>query len=188
MTINAQIWGGSGSVRIIDMTNAGKRGKTCRVFAVDGGATYTQNHDTAEWQAYWDFCRVLTDLHGSDFASRGGVNLDVDFDTILAKAKELNASIHEREAIRGIDAPKPELIAGIDGVWSASADEGGISMSDLTDQNNCPRQITFGQTNAAAYKLASKVWHKLADCKTMHEAGRVLSDAGCRLHYYCAMD
>ena len=186
--INAQIWGMTGSIRIIDMTNANKRGKTCNVFVVDGGDPWSCDRNPEQWQAFKRLQGMLAEMHGSDFESRGGVNLDAEFETILSAARELGCNICERDPIRGIDAPKPELTAGVDGVWSASASERGISLADHTDRYNEPREITSGQTCSAAYKLAAKVWDKLANCKTMHEASRILSEAGCRLHYYCAMD
>jgi hypothetical protein len=186
--INAQIWGGCGSIRIVDMTNANKRGKTCDVISIDGGDSWSYERANDKWQAYRQLVGLLTEMHGSDFESRGGVNLDVEFETILKTARELGCNVIERDAIRGIDAPKPVLTAGVDGAWSASAGSDGVSLADHTDRFNEPREITSGQTANAAYKLAAKVWGKLANCTTMHEASRILSEAGCRLHYYCAMD
>ena len=51
MAIHVQVWTGSGTARITDMTNAGKRGKTCRRLRFSGalGCTYSaaalQAHD-----------------------------------------------------------------------------------------------------------------------------------------------
>ena len=93
------------------------------------------------------------------------------------------------EEIKGIHAPVRVLTAGLDGVWAASADEDGVHIDDLSDKINWPRETTSHRQSAPeAYRIARVVWPKLAGAKTMHEVSEILGTAGCRLHYYCAMD
>lgn len=76
----------------------------------------------------------------------------------------------------------------IPGVWSGSLDDDGVHLRDLTDTNNEPTEITHDQAPARAYALGARVWPQVQAAKTMHEAARILRDAGCRLHYFCAVD
>lgn len=86
-------------------------------------------------------------------------------------------------------AAKPTLTAGLDGVWSGSASpDRGISLDDHTDRYNYPAEITTRQTPGSAYRKAAKVWDRVQSAKSMYEASRILTDAGCKLHYYCRMD
>lgn len=90
--------------------------------------------------------------------------------------------------VRGVDAPKPRLVAG-NGAWSAMADAGGVCVSDHTDHHNEPRAITGDrQTKAAAYSKASKCWALLETATTYGQALTILREGGVRLHSYCAVD
>lgn len=192
MTIHVQVWRGSGSARITDMENAGKRGKTCRTFRFSGlvggmawsGQQYVR---AAEFTA-----QVLAMLEP------GKPIYGQNFDTAVAMVEAVVDQSRAEgigdgligctlEEIRGVDAPVPELTAG-NGKWSARADRDGLHLRDLTDHYNDPAMCTFKQSKPQAYRLAAKVWDKLAACETMHEAGKVLEAAGCKLHYWCMVD
>lgn len=181
--IHVQVWSGSRSVRIVEMENAGKRGKVCRTAYFCGDRCF--GWATTEAQQATDAVLWM--------AERFEVGIGYDeakaqMEAELAKypgAAHLNVV---EETIRGIDAPKEELTAGVDGVWSGRVDGDGVHLCDLEDHHNEPRMITFGQTNGSAYAKASKVWAWVKQAKTMYEAGRILTQAGCRLHSYCAMD
>lgn len=90
--------------------------------------------------------------------------------------------------VNGTDAPVPTLTAGVEGVWSAMADENGIAVNDLTDKHNEPAAITHRQKSSAAYKAARKCWGEVEKCATFHQACEVLRRNGAKLHSYCRVD
>lgn len=183
MTVHVQVWSGAGSAKIIDMTNAGKRGKVCRIFsfrrdspeAIDYLCT-TPEERSARSGCYALECKPLREVRPDDY------------DSLVLTLRGMirpGTSVSE-DTIKGIHAPVPLLTAGNDAFF-AEADENGLHLGDRTDQHNDPREITpHDQSKAEAYRRASKVWWKLKSAKTMHEASEILSAAGCRLHYYIA--
>lgn len=189
MPIHIQIWTGSRSARVTDMTNASKRGKTCRVLRFSGCdliASMPESHRGAE----------LTD---EMLGRLEGIDAGTDFDAVAEllnnaaqHARDCEVSEHwfrvcEDDPIRAIDAPKPKLEAGND-KWTGWADNEGIHLRDWTDRFNEPCACTFKQTASKAYSLASKVWGKVKEAETMHAASEVLREAGCKLHHWCAVD
>lgn len=180
--IHIKTFRGGGDATVIDMTQAHKRGKTCRRFRAIGAM---RTYDT-------DADRNAT---GAMLAAADALTAEATYDdavaAIRAAADGYGATLIDffEDAIRAVDAPLPRLVAGVDGVWSGSADETGIRLADLTDRANEPRAITHhSQTNRAAYARAAKCWPHVCAAKTMWDAQRVLSAAGCRLHSYCSMD
>jgi hypothetical protein len=155
--------------RVIDMTNAGKRGKKCRELSAS------------------DPCQGSRDVFARIEKAQ---SFDEALSIVLeAKASQLSSTFHVLQGeIRGVDAPKERLTAGNAGTWSASVDEDGVSVADHTDPFNEPRAITSGQSKAAAYSKAAKVWDRVQAARTFHEACSILRNAGVRLHSYCGMD
>lgn len=191
MTVHVQVWLGSGSARITDMTNAGKKGKTCRVLRFNGFLGLRHN---AELNQAYDITLGVLELlkpgrpiRGQNFDTACAlVNAEIDQARAAGVSEHLVATYLEE--VRGVDAPLPLLVAGND-KWSGKADETGVFLRDLTDLNNEPAMTNrHGQKNSQAYKLAAKVWGQMAGCKTMHEASEVLSAAGVKLHYWCMVD
>ncbi len=190
--IHIQTWKGGPSARITDMTNAGKRGKVCRTFHWQGyrwnGARDAENkryHDNASASLQTE---VMIDRELTAEMDYNSAVLAIRASMAKWPAEERFVSVRE-DTIKGIDAPREKLTAGVDGVWSGGAGENGIHLADLTDQNNDPRIITpSSQSSARAYDLARKVWFRVMQAKTMHEASEILGGAGCKLRYYCAMD
>lgn len=193
MSTYIKIWSGGGSVRFVDMTNAGRVGKVCRDMTIYG-------------QRYGTFCdkepyKSLLNATDSLFADiehlageeskREGVVIEKPFDEVCALFRERAVSaglnLNDRE-LKGVDAPKPVLTAGIPGVWSGRLDNDGVHLRDLTDMNNEPCMITIRQGHNTAYRKAAKVWALVCEAKTMRQASELLGAAGCNLHYYCAMD
>jgi hypothetical protein len=187
MKTHVKVWTGGPSLQLIDMTNAGKRGKKCRTIRASGW--YTSKPDlktTANWSGHM--------VHWAEH-----VDTSKSFDELAEELVGIACAayadgvdphylrVHEVEEIRGIDAPKVKLVASGPG-WSAQADENGIVINDDADQHNLPCEITHQQTNAAAYAIAAKVWDKVKQAKSFSEAGQILSGAGAKLHYYCRMD
>lgn len=190
--INVQVWSGSGSVRITDMTNAGKRGKTCKILSIRGeGSRWIEPEQVVQKKAM-DYTQEII-LTAEVFPT------DTKFEDVT---KEIEVIAHkawadgvipvwlemELREIRGVDAPKQKLIYENEN-FSACADDDGITINDKCDLHNEPSMITSHlQAKNAAYAVAVKAWTKVTQAKTFSEAGNVLRDAGARLHYYCRMD
>jgi hypothetical protein len=186
--IHVQTWSGGGSLRITEMVNAGKAGKRCRILGFRGwlntGTTeeaqraHTLAVVARDWANRLD---TSTTLEDAETALRA---LVAEFAPLPAYACEIYV-----DDIRGVDAPRPKLTAGVDGKWSASADENGVFVSEDADSYNEPAMCTpSSQSNARAYQLAAKVWGQVEQCQTFSQVGNVLRDAGCKLHYWCRMD
>lgn len=188
--LHIQTWSGSRTARITEMTNAGKRGKTCRVLRFSG-VPFDDCYATTKEQR--DAVQITRDIgyeieHLSDTA---------DFDTVRAlllrklvtfTAPDLPSMVQiYDEEIKGIDAPRETLTAGVPGKWSAGADEHGISLAQLDDVNQW-REITSRQTHFAAYEIARKVWDRVLQAATLRDAAEILRGAGAKLHGYCGMD
>lgn len=198
-TTHCRTWFGSGTAYIVDLTNAGRRGKTCRALRFRGCVSYARDESSvAADSVTHSVMRYLSTITGGrqfDADGVAAVSFDEVLETIVGIVCGADADLgdHVRcydETIRGVDAPRPTLTAGIEGVWGGHVDnERGVSLADYTDRHNDPREITrHGQSANKAYELAAKVWDRVKLAKSMSEAGRILSDAGCALHGYCAMD
>ncbi len=200
MTTHVRTWTGARNARLTDMEHAGKRGKRCRVMGIQGsdhsphvsGLALAGQH-TDQVLAY------LNQIAGVPTGAAVCHVTQVPFDQAAAHLRELIAAARAEgvddwglraydEEIRSIDAPRPLLAHTAKG-WSASADEGGISLLDDADQFNLPAMITpHDQTNARAYEIARKAWPEVVAAKSFHDAGDVLRKHGAKLHYYCRMD
>jgi hypothetical protein len=90
--------------------------------------------------------------------------------------------------IRGVDAPRSPLVAGVAGKWSAKADESGVFVSEDADKYNEPALMTHKQSKAIAYTKAARVWDQVAACQSFSQVWDVLRGAGCQLHYWCRVD
>jgi len=195
-SVHVRTWSGSRTARITDMTNAGKRGKTCRILRVMGmGCDYWIGNGNPVVQAA---IRCTQDLMHFLSKAESDVPVEVTFDDVrefvlltistyrAMGVTEGQVSAHDEE-IKGIDAPREPLTAGVDGKWSASANESGITIHDLNDVNEWT-EITHGQTGARAYEIARKVWGQVELAQTRYEAMTILRNAGAKLHGYCGMD
>ncbi len=194
MAIHIKTWR-SGSATITDLTNAGKRGKKCFQLSFRGwipGYGSGLTHDAFLAVEVSREVLVYLDEIEKDQAS-------LDFNFVATKVGEIVRSAIEKgaaqnllscdiEEIRGVDAPKPVLTAGVQGQWSGAIDKDGVHLSDDADQHNLPAAITNNQSADKAYKIAKGVWDRVQECKTFSEAYSLLSDSGCRLHYWCRMD
>jgi len=95
----------------------------------------------------------------------------------------------DEDSIRGVDAPMEKLVYSVEDSFGALADENGVCLSALNDPYNQWTEITpSSQSKGQAYRLAAKVWDKVCETKTLSEASDILSQAGCKLHGYCAID
>lgn len=192
MPIHVQVWSGACNARVTDMTNAGKRGKTCRVLRFSGSPTLGYHPNETLIAAHEFTVDLLGRLSGLDTTETTFEQVAELLANAVASARQDGItdawlSFCEDQPIRAIDAPKPELHAGNE-KWSGRLDNDGVHLRDLTDKFNEPCECTHGQTGTKAYKLATKVWGKVKEAETMHEASEILRAAGCRLHYWCAID
>lgn len=188
MTIHVRTWQHSPNATITDMADAWKRGKRCRQIRWTGCAPPFAPDAAGEgWQRVWALFRWLESLPES-----------ADFDAVAAELRarmaadglpESRSAAYWDESIRAIDAPRPKLVAGVEGKWSASANESGVTVNEDADSYNLPCCITHhGQKDSAAYRIAAKVWDAVKACRTFSEAVDTLRAAGWRSHYYCRMD
>ncbi len=199
--IHVRNWTGDGSVTVTDMANAGKRGKVCQSFHQQGHHYAGSREDAANMasqRGILDIASYLAKLTGKKFGESINMVVDGNYAEVVAEISRIAAEAKANGAyswslnshsdeIKGINAPKPKLVAGND-KFSAGADNDGIHLADLTDRFNEPREITSGQTNARAYEIAAKVWDRVQAAEDFRQASNILSAAGARLHYYCAMD
>ena len=183
---HVRTWSGARSALVTDMTNAGKRGKTCRQLHVAEPWRHYSSGQTLP-QGWGDWLDLFSRLEALEKGTGEESYEDIAL-LVRAACAGCPEIKHDEREVRGVDAPRPLLTAGLEGVWSGSADEGGIHLRDLVDRNNEPTAITHDQTNARAYELARKVWDGVKLARTMGEASDILSAAGCRLHYFCAVD
>jgi hypothetical protein len=190
--IHVQIWDGSRSARLTDMTNAGKRGKTCRIYRFSGACWgYGSNLNDLQRRAYDVTNHILHYLKA--------VVATESYDTVRDQVSFMvDEARHDGipegyvagydEEIKAIKAPRQVPTAGVAGVWGGHADEDGISLEDLKDPNMW-REITHhDQSRVRAYEIAAKVWPQVQQAKTLHDAADILRAAGARLHGYCGMD
>lgn len=182
------------SATVTELANAGKVGKKCRVLRFRGSPSNWQWQDNAsagQKAAAIHTGRVLAMLSDPKSVADG-------FDTIrervrdkVAVARGEGAELHSfnsyDEEIKGIDAPQPPLTHGVEGEWYVGADHNGISCGQH-DVNQWRDVTSHRQTNAQAYRIAKKVWDKVKQAKTYHEATEILRAAGAKLHGYCGTD
>ena len=84
---------------------------------------------------------------------------------------------------------RPVLVAHVDEKFHASCSfTQGLCVADLSDQHNEPRIINMNQANSSTYRKAAKVWEQVENAQTFSEVWGILSKAGVKCHYYCAMD
>jgi hypothetical protein len=195
MATHTRTWIGSGQITLTDTTNAGKRGKVCRTLRVSGvawgGFAYRLNCDgyDAARQCMEELAATLpTGFSGADFDDLAGLVL---FAVAKARAAGANSALIEAHegTVRGVDAPREPLTAGVEGKWVASASEEGVTLRQLDDVNLWT-EITPSsrQTAARAYELARKVWDRVKAAATRRDASVILSAAGVKLHGFCGMD
>lgn len=192
--INVKTWQG-GSAAITDMANAGKRGKTCRVLRFAGAPWASNVGDETQRKASYHTCQIMAAIEGLlpadpavSFGTAAGI-VSAMVSTAQADGVPEHYVACYAEEIRGVDAPVEALHHVVDGVYGATADGNGITLAAHNDPYNEWREITpHNQSDKQAYRLASKVWDKVTQCQTLHEAADVLRAAGCKLHGYCAMD
>lgn len=191
MSIHVRTWPGSSTARITDMTNAGKRGKQCSVLRFSGApwsprlsGLNSEQDKAAEWTQA--ICGRIERLNGESYEEAAATITGMVAEARADGVPATYVDCHEEE-IKGIHAPKARLSHGT-AAWSISADENGISLSDLTDEYNEPAMITIEQSRPRAYEIAKKCWAELVNAKSMSEAADILTGEGARLHYYCRVD
>ena len=171
MSVYIQLWRGSNCVQITDLTNAGIPGKRCDVLTVRGAGV--------ESGPYREGIESILGGKPDHFSER-------DIQEFVGTSSDCIQ--FDMGDCRGIDAPRLRLVAGVDGNWSGESTSMGIALRDYTDRNNLPAMITTRQTPAQAHKLAAKVWDRVRVATSFRIASDILTEAGCKLHYYCRID
>ena len=154
---------------LLAMANAGKRGAVCNVLRVSWN-TFPGRADFALQNRLGDELGWM--IGQPEFAALSFEDAAAIVESDIAEAREAGvpgwAMYSDRDTIRGIDAPRVKLEhADPEGRWTITADETGISISDLTDMNNLPRMITSRQSKAQAYAIARKVWPQVVKAESM---------------------
>lgn len=191
MAIHVRTWSGCRTFRITDMTNACKRGKKCRTLHFSGVPWAWRNdagaiEDNAQQTGIMLY-RIAEGLQPTDDYDAVAERVKAIVADALAQGVPVNWLTVREEEIRGVDAPRVPLTAGVEGKWSIGADERGISGRQYDDINEWSL-ITNGQENSRAYDIAKRVWPLVSQTRTLYEAEKVLTNAGARLHGYCAVD
>ena len=173
------------SLRVTDLTNAGKRGKSVSQFAL---------YDIREPASY--------DVSESYGELVSAIRRDtVKFGALLMMAKEIarlgegdsTAPKIEVSAYKGVDV-KP---AGFSTIVVAGkfvhvqADYGDFHVRDTKDQNNLPTcipAIKGGKKDILVFHRWVTDNRDRIDTMTFSEVLSGMSDAGIRYHYYCAVD
>jgi len=199
--IHIKVWEGSKTIRITDMTNAGKRGKSCRVLYISGvpwGQSSLETPDQRKARKWTE--KVMGQIEEVAPGCRYNPQMvNLCFDAVAGKLEALletarldgipeNYVCGSLKEIKGIHAPKSFLTAGVPGKWSARADERGITVHALDDPNKWTVITCYSQSRARAYAIAAKVWDRVQQAETIHEVTEILRAAGAHLHGYCAMD
>jgi hypothetical protein len=186
--VHVRTWA-AGQATVTEMTNAGKRGKKCRTVTFHGWVNTAHDRESEPGRST---NLALSVLHWL----KDDVKADASFDAVAAELKRRVAeaglpthcaSVAEGET-RGIDAPRPKLTAGVEGLWGASADETGVTICRHNDVNGWAEITGSRQTATEAYRLAAKAWPRVRAATTFDEASEILTAAGCKLHGYCMMD
>jgi hypothetical protein len=186
MAIFLQIWTGGCNAKLVDLTNAGKKGKTCKVLNLGS------NHSPEQANFICHTLPSYLSPPDAEQAKRGGIVVGMEYEALArvmrgGAAAFVGMTYHEEDTMKGVDAPKTTLSVE-KAKFRVTVDSSGVCIRDLTDKYNEPTAITTRQKPSAAYQKASKVWEQVRSAETFSEAQSVLSAAGCKLHSYCAMD
>lgn len=171
------------SVEITDLTNAGKRGKRCKVLFV-----YDLDYTDDAGGLVEDMVDALSRARNYEQASRiveKGL-------TAINAVSRYSAKMDER-LVRGVDVSpggfKPIEIHG-QHVY-VQADFDSFTVRDKDDHWNEPTCIPSGSGSKTAVKMFYR-WamdnESLIKRGTFHEVTESMSKAGIRYHYYCAVD
>ena len=178
--IRIQTWAGGATVRMVDCTNAGKRGKVCLELSIG-----INDRDPQK------VCDIIYNL---------GIKLDQvsDWETAIKfaeLAKEtgyVGVAQYELKAIRVPPIGFKQVLLENENFY-AVFDFENFSIADRRDQANCPRFIPSHNQKKAdfkkAYAFAKSLEGKIPETLTFDQFTSMLCDeAGVRGHYYCAMD
>ena len=177
-TSNLRIHRYASSLSVIDLTNAGKRGKTVDRFSVDCSPMVADE----------DPRKVgISDL-ASDISS-GKIKT---YDEALRRAKSFSSEVFEQK-IRGVDVAPPgskPIEVNTDNLY-VKIDHTSFTVRDKRDQNNDPTLIPPMRGARTAVKKF-RAWADkniaLLNTMTFAELNKEMDREGIDSHYYCAMD
>jgi hypothetical protein len=164
----------SQSVEVTETVNAGKRGKTCRRFAI----------------CAWRFNESFLD----DYAS--GIEGET-FDSLLADALFLKSTTPGMEmdpvrALRGVDVEPTGFeaitIQGVDFHLSSEFDHFSAHANDIKEESIIPPCHGGAKTAIKEFRAFVKANRDRIAGWRFHELTTALYEAGIHFHQYCAMD
>lgn len=184
--VHVRIWY-SGTVEFTDLTDAGKRGKTCRTARLTGAMKgYAPGSETefAATAALIAFAEGLDPAREFDEVWRAALEL---YRSHFPEGERGAAAHVNHGLVKGVNAPRAELRVTRPGVFAARADSDGVWVEDLADVNNGWTETNRGK-NAVAYDKAAKVWGKVREARTFREVVALFEGAGIDLRGYCSVD
>lgn len=182
----------SSALRVTDLANAGKRGKSVPEFALYN-LDYTFGDKAADEleNALEAIAKAKTYAQALQIAKKV-----VEF--VHADGSRYGSSLNiEERPLRGVDVDPPEGASGakieIDTPhFSLSVDARGFSVHDKDDRNNEPCIITpvrgAKQTAVKAFRSWVEANRDRLQSLTFDKLVSALHDAGVNYHYFCAMD
>jgi hypothetical protein len=166
------------SLSVIDLTNAGKRGKTVDRFSAAHNPTIGDDDPRA----------IGLDNLAYDISS-GKIKT---YDEALRQAKSLGLEIYEG-TVRGVDVAPPgskPIEVNTDNLY-VKIDHTSFMVRDKRDQNNDPTLIPpmkGGRTAVKKFRAWADKNIALLNTMTFAELNKEMSREGIDSHYYCAMD
>jgi hypothetical protein len=163
------------SICILDLTNAGKRGKKCAEWTID---VYSKNY------------QLVCDVQHNMKVKLCDVNTIEDLDAFLlcVSAKGVKYFLHSYPSFEV--APKDaEPVTFTNAKMALIVSYNGFTATDLTDMHNMPRMINSGSTttaNVKFWKLCKKT--TFTENMDIYDVGRLARSCGVRTHSYCALD
>jgi hypothetical protein len=164
------------SICILDLTNAGKRGKKCPEWTID------------VWSR--DYQLVCDVQYNMDIKLRD-VNTLEDLDAFLlcVSAKGAKYFLHSYPSFEV--APRDaEPVSFANSRMSLVVSYNGFTASDLTDMHNMPMIINSSRSSTSANVKFWKLCQKTTFTEDMdiYDVGELARSCGVRTHSYCALD
>jgi hypothetical protein len=159
-----------GSIRVTHLLEAGKKGRKCHEFAIQGNVA----HESLSMEF------VMLAKRGADYPR---------MKKTVEEAQKTGAQVHE-SIIKAIDV-KPGnfeklVVRGIH--ITVEADYDSYSIKDIDDENNEPTCIARGKRSVYQFYRWVKDNMKTLQTMTIGQAMDAMKDVGIAFHYYCAMD
>lgn len=170
-----------GSLRVTDLANAGKRGKTCGELTV----SWWEGNDEADRYARELVRRIVAaPTYSAALAvARAGATRDLPGGGVQVDERPLKGVHVAPGGFEEINVRGPHV--------AVSAGRFEFSISDLDDRNNEPRCISgsrAGQREVARFYTWAKANRAKIPSMTMDDVMEAMEKIGVRCHYFCGVD